>query len=504
MLEPEDIWEASDIDAIDMAIKRTSEEDAPSDIEIAVVYLKNGEVHVAQMYQADLSPLWNRLQNRNWDYLGSLGPAVDVSIEWDGYWTLPQNKEGLWWVKGNPDTRWIKISEGEPWVFWITPEGELKAQEGMGGSTLSLANGEIESCRTVRSWKNIRHPDRDHGLIVAYIENGEVFYRNRCTQSDDSIIWESEKPGEEDDPLFDGTVTHVQPFRTNDYRTGFLAVVDGNTEWIFTERNWAGMAIPHERISASLTDFTADLIRIHYENISHEENITASLESLENWLLWASETEVQSAENIMTEWPVEGEELGEGDGTETVFPIDYEPIEDTETIYFDATAQDPETYTLHPVDHEEHGYSAEVEFNEAPPSNVLITADYEWENWGRRIRIVFEHGIRNPTGQDTHLDIEDDGNSSYSVYETYPEDTWYKVGQTPQHPDILDTMWQVMLLETADLNVSEGDITVIYDEAGGLLGEAEQDVSSFTFTFTPENLVILDLPVPEVEAIYNE
>jgi len=504
-LEPEEIWESPTISAIDVAIKRSSASDGPEDIEILVVYIEDGETHVARMEDGDLSPLWRKLRHKEWIHLGTMGPASDVAVEYDGYWIKPDNQEGIWWARGHEGTRWLKVSEGEPWIFRLH-EGTIYAHEGIKDTDpTELASDGVEQCHAIRGWKNVRFPDRDFGLVVAYIRDDNVFYRNRAEQENGDVIWEPERPDLDsgDDPLFDGNASYVYGFRTNDYRMGLLAVVNGDTEWIITERNWAGMAIDDEVIFITLDQFSLDLIGVTYHDVETEETITAGLTNMTTWMWWAQETEPLTAENVPVDWERTDEELGEADGVTTVFPIDYEPLEDSETIYVDGTEQDSEGYTIYPVDHEEYGYMAEIHFDEAPESGT-VTADYFWENWGRRLRLVMTHGVRDSAGQDDYFLVRDNEESSYSVYDTEPVvDEEHKPAQTPAHPDWGDVLFRIIEMDTADLNTSSGDLKIEYDGEGDIVGEAKQDVGLFEITFTPQNLIILELPLPEVEEIFN-
>ncbi len=74
----------------------------------------------------------------------------------------------------------------------------------------------------------------------------------------------------------------------------------------------------------------------------------------------------------MEEVEAEGEAVGTGDDSETVFNLEHYPVvDDSETIYLDGTATTD--YTL-------DDDTGEIAFNAAPGENVAITADYTYED----------------------------------------------------------------------------------------------------------------------------
>jgi len=110
--------------------------------------------------------------------------------------------------------------------------------------------------------------NHDQGLVVAYIRNGEVCYRNYCQQPDgQSTLWEIEKTV----TALPSPAQNVSLFRTNDYRLGIMCESAGQMHWVITERNWALMAIEDHTVSVGFTEPIVELLPITYQE-AHDEH----------------------------------------------------------------------------------------------------------------------------------------------------------------------------------------------------------------------------------------
>ena len=81
----------------------------------------------------------------------------------------------------------------------------------------------------------------------------------------------------------------------------FRSDTSGNIHWLITERNWAGMAIAPETISASPVSLKINMKEIDYKNIYPTETLTAAPTSMEARLLYADTDNDVSAINIPNE-----------------------------------------------------------------------------------------------------------------------------------------------------------------------------------------------------------
>jgi hypothetical protein len=195
-----------------------------------------------------------------------------VGICFDGYW------------KRNEETNsYIFISDEKPFIFY-TQTGSLKVQL-YDETPVELASSVVKF-KTIKGWQSTQIPTNDHGVMVVYTKvDGHVYYRNYCMQSDGNKSWEGEREITE---LPTDTVD-IALFRTNDYRIGIIAQdSSGNVSYIITERNWAGMAIPAEYISAAPVvegGLTVDLIPIEYiDGFMPDETISVVPTELDNVL----------------------------------------------------------------------------------------------------------------------------------------------------------------------------------------------------------------------------
>jgi hypothetical protein len=463
--EPYTVREGTGLGAMDISIRKEDRRYYPD--KVFMVYVLNGIAKVC--WQDYISAIEDK---DNWEFLYDLGSAVDVATEFDGEWQRVAKDAELCF---DSPAIWIHVTIGEPWFFWVTPTGALMAQQGQ-GTPLELASSGVTKVSAIRGWKSVPVPADDQGLIVAYIKNGEVCYRNLAEQADTTVIWESEKVVTQ----FGASVQNIGTFRTNDFRSGIVAEVNGDIQWVITQRDWSGMGVPPEIIHTSITDLSVDLIPINYHWGYDTEIISASITNLEVGFLWASNTLPISAENIAMTDTVTAEEVGTGDGVQTVFSLLHEPT--TQTIYIDGV--ETTDYTVSGKD---------ITFNTAPTG--IITGDYTWENWGKLVKLTFDHGVSD-SGLNTEFALSDGASNPYAVSGTQIGANWgLPVGHFDGSREII--------LTTTDFNSATNPIEVVYT-AGTIKGESGQVTESFTISFTAINLDAPNIPAPEVLEVWNE
>ena len=467
---------------MDVAIRR-EDPNYPAH-ELTKIYINNGSAKVATSTSQIIQPIGDR-----WVEEGTIGPAVDVAIEFDGYWVRNKFDPMEYGAYG----LFSHITVGEPYFFRVLADGSLVVRKGLSGTDSTLVADGVTKCCALRGWKSIRSGSDDQGLIVLYIRDGDVRYRTLAEQVGGSVIWESEQMVSS----FDTSVHNAENialFRTNDYRMGLLAEINGILHWTITQRNWAGMAIPDEIISASIRDLTIDFIEVEHITITKEEIIIASIQDLSTLFLWAGDTQAVTAQNVASATTVIAESTGTGDGIETVFSLLHEPVD--ETVYLDGVPVDPLDYVVDEKD---------IIFFDPPSVGEAVTVDYTWEDWGKKIKVVFDHGITNAAGQHTRFNLEDDAETGYEALATEAGDPVSpQVGHFSGSREVIVTF--------ADFNNAYpavgpvGEMHITYAEGSGYLqGEAGQDeVKSFNISFTPINLDPSNLEPPEVEVMWNE
>ena len=244
------------ISRIDVTAKREMASTDPN--KLYAIYIEDGVSHVIS------KPLpYNELIP--WTPEFTVGSASDVAIEFNGYWERDQVTK-----------RFNFIADDKPWVFKQSA-GSLTAQH-WDETPITLATGVGRAC-ALRGWLPAQ-PDhtQDQGLIVAYLKSGTAYYRNYCLQSDGTTyLWDTEQ---EITQLPTG-LTDIALFRTNDFRIGVLGR-DGsnNAHMTVTVRNFTGMSLWPEHISANVT-VTAELIALTFsEGHNDDEHISATALSL--------------------------------------------------------------------------------------------------------------------------------------------------------------------------------------------------------------------------------
>lgn len=235
------------------------------------IYVDNGFVKTALREYPDY-------QKEKWKNQFSLGSGTSVAIAFDAHWEKHKGK-------------WRPVTDGDPFLFWVDSNKKLWVQHWEDEENKFLLAENVKIVKAMRGWKNVNFAHLDEGIIACYIKtDNKVYYRNYCMQTDQPITWEAERQ------ITQFTnAANLEIFRTNDYRTGILCENEqGQISWVIAERDWAGMAVPDEHITA--TPSVEIIFReIQYPKGYEEESITVvpSVEisflfaSTENWLVSA-------------------------------------------------------------------------------------------------------------------------------------------------------------------------------------------------------------------------
>lgn len=484
----------NNLGSLDICIRR---EDVNADpTEIVMVYIEDGLAKVATL------PYVHR-PDENFVYKYTMGPAVDVACDFDGRWHRITDHTGIYF---DTTVLWALTTYGEPYIARVLSNGSLMIQQGQHGTSITLADSWVEKVSMLRAWKNVALYNHDQGLVVAYIRAGAVVYRNYCQQPDGvTLLWE----GEREVGTLPAPAANVALFRTNDYRTGIVAEVAGQLYWVITTRNWANMALPPEIVECSISGYTVTLHPILHliagdgpyptDNKKHHkaqgglpaEIVAAGISLFDLTLLWAGETSPIQAENLPVTSTVQGEPVGTGNGAKVSFLLLHEPDEGILAIFLDGVLT---------TEYTKDGKA--ITFDVAPAVGVEITADYTWENWGVRVKVLFNKGISEPEGKQASFVVIDEGLNGYPAVSTQAGTT-----QPPQSNAFNGT--RELVIDFVDFNgaaqypCTAADLLMEYT-APGPKGEAGQDIGSFVFSFTALNLEPLNIPAPEVEAIWNE
>lgn len=328
----------------------------------------------------------------HWKYQFDVEPAKAVSICFDGRWLLNRYK------------RYGLKTDETPWIFWIGNDDKLYARIWDTGEIITLAENVVK-IDTMRGWipAQAGHTD-DQGIIVGYIKtDGKVYYRNYCMQSTGTILWELEREVTQ----FGVDNLGIRLFRSNDFRIGFIAEKATGNMMALTNRNWAGMSIPAEKLTASVN-----------------------------------------------------------------CKIEFIPIEVSDTLIREKLTAD---------------VMANIELLYALQDNKFITAHNvadENNNFGFIIITELEHNL-------TNIDVLD-----FTLVDSIGVN--YAVKSVEK---IDDKIYKFTLV---DFNNARDEVKLKFLGSGNTKGEAGQEVDAFEITFTPEGLVPTEIPLPEVEVIWNE
>jgi len=115
---------------------------------------------------------------------------------------------------------------------------------------------------------------------------------------------------------------------------------------------------------------------------------------------------------------------------------------------------------------------------------MINEEEQPYQNWGFRIRVRTAHDM---TSLD-YLDftLKDSNNVNFAI------------------TGIIKADVREYEFTTGDFNNAYGNLILSFVGGGTTRGEAEQLISPFNVTFTPQNLVPTSIPLPEVEVIWNE
>lgn len=209
----------------DISVCQLPEESSPSSI-YAVGIDTDGVARVRRrVYSSNAAIVWEPVY--------SLTKAKAAAIEFDGDFVL------------RTDSAFYTLECYEqPYVFWIDTKNDLYVQLGPDeGTRLKLASN-ASALSAVRGFKSFMYPEQDQGLIVAYIVDGSVYYRNYCMQSDGTYKWEYEKQVTD----LGSNNTHIHIHRLNDYRVGFVATNPTGHTWAITTRTYVGSSFTPESV----------------------------------------------------------------------------------------------------------------------------------------------------------------------------------------------------------------------------------------------------------------
>ena len=206
--------------------------------------------------------------------------AVDISIVFDGKMvkTVPYNKVEL------------ETSDSVPWVFWIDSEGILYGKKLHDETSLiTLGNGVAVS--SILGFCNKKFVSLSQGLIIFFVNNGSVFYRQYING-----VWENPQQIEE---LPEGlTIVDAYARRTKDYRIVVQCLsIDGTLYEVFTNLDSMGLGLGYEYLTGSITELSIDVYPITHYDTFNTDTLSVGLSDLSIKYMWGLSPVCQSASN---------------------------------------------------------------------------------------------------------------------------------------------------------------------------------------------------------------
>lgn len=228
------------------------------DEEIWVAYVRNNVLHIKWAKNTEV------LSKADWNDYYFTAEAVSCSIAFDS--VVKHNARGIWEF----------VTEKVPWVFWVTPSGELKAKlcTPLGQYEHQLAIANVTDCSAIRGpsgeWGNW-----NMGLTVFFLMAGGLYYRQYIDGEwcDAEVISAANSLNK----------LKIKAFNTWDYRVGVqILTTNGYLYELFSYTEGIGTrGTEHIEISDIRTEVVfqsmAYLEGAEFEHI-HLKDITASVD----------------------------------------------------------------------------------------------------------------------------------------------------------------------------------------------------------------------------------
>lgn len=209
------------MDVSDITIKQLKTDREPS--EIWAIGVDSGRV-IVKKREYDLSK-----PNLTWDAVYVVGEGTTGAIEFDGNW-----------VRRDGATAYTIETDTLPAIAFVDTEGTLWLyQHGMSGEPL-LIDTDVTCISMVRGYKSDTFPDQDQGLILCWVRDGNVYYRQYAYFNGSYEWYPVEQLTETND------ITFVQVHRLNDYRIGIITQGASKNTWYITGRTYVSQAVPTE------------------------------------------------------------------------------------------------------------------------------------------------------------------------------------------------------------------------------------------------------------------
>jgi len=229
------------MDVSDVTIMQLKTDREPS--EIWAIGVDSGRV-IVKKREYDLDK-----PNMAWEAVYVVGEGTLGAIEFDGDW-----------VRRDGAKAYTLETYTLPAIAYVDTYGTLWLyQHGMSVDPIMM-DSNVTWVSLVRGYKSNEFPDQDQGLILSWIRDGNVFYR-QYAYFNGSYQWHPIEQLTET-----GDVTFVQVHRLNDYRIGVVTQGASENLWYITDRTYVSQAVPTEILRSFLMG-TSKLITMSQEEV---------------------------------------------------------------------------------------------------------------------------------------------------------------------------------------------------------------------------------------------
>lgn len=457
---------------------------------IWVAYVREGILHVKWAENMEI------LSRSEWNDYWFTDYAIACSIAFDSK------------VKHNPQGIWEFITEEIPWVFWVTPEGQLKAKlcTPLGQYEHELAIANVTDVSAVRGASG-DYGNWDFGLNVFFVMGGNLYYRQMIND-----VWYDAELIQHPD-LNGLTIQKIKAFNTWDYRAGVqILTSDGDLYELYSYTEGLGTRSQEHTminyIEGSMGNFklqyvgessfqTKEHTSIGYHdneiyNYSTNTEIPKKAENVSDINgNWGTTIEIRMSEKatgaLNTDFSLtDGTNIYQCMGViynKRIIRLAFQDFNDAmgnlTVIYTPGTLATP----IADVNGFSITFTPEHLGEYIPPVPKVVSAANDGE---RTITVNFDRDLYNAsTDISEHLTVY---SNKFAFYPDYPTSNTERINLTIASTQAVSGNNRAIQINLTDtIKGAIGDVGILYDGFGGLNGE-NGNVEAFDKTFTPTDL----------------
>lgn len=245
------------MDVQDISIMQLASDSSPS--EIWAVGIDN-DIVIVKKRSYDPSQA-----NITWEAQATLGEGLYAAIEFDGWFTRREGEQCF------------TLETNElPFVAVVDMDGTLQVyQEDFSADPLTI-DTDVTCVSLVRGFKSTDYPEQDQGMILVYIKDSDVYYKQYMYYNEEYQWVTTEQLTTSADIVF------AQVHRLNDYRVGIVTQSATENIWYITERTYVGQAVEPEEVSTSVSSKITWITPLTQTEIDEGYTTEATLNSFDN------------------------------------------------------------------------------------------------------------------------------------------------------------------------------------------------------------------------------